>query len=85
MKIGLICSGYGGLDMAAEYVFHAETIWMADSDKYSSIVIDKRWGLPNLGNIKNVDWSLVEPIDILTAGYPCQPFSYAGQRKGVND
>lgn len=85
MKIGSICSGYGGLDMAAEYVFQAETIWMADSDKYSSIVIDKRWGLPNLGNIKNVDWSLVEPIDILTAGYPCQPFSQAGQRKGVND
>ena len=85
LKIGSLCTGYGGLDMAVEAYFNAETVWTSDYDKYASIVIEQRLNKPNLGNIKEIKWHEVEPIDILTAGYPCQPFSHAGHRKGVED
>ena len=71
--------------MAVEAYFGAETVWTSDIDKYASIVIKERINKPNLGDLKRIDWTQVEPIEILTAGYPCQPFSHAGQRKGIQD
>jgi DNA (cytosine-5)-methyltransferase 1 len=85
MKIGSLCTGYGGLDLATEAHFGAKTIWCAETDKYASQVIEKRFDVTNYGNIKNINWASMPEIDILTAGYPCQPFSHAGERKGLND
>jgi DNA (cytosine-5)-methyltransferase 1 len=85
LRIGSLCTGYGGLDLAVEAYFNAETVWCAEFDKYASQVIEQRFDIPNYGNIKEIDWATLPEIDILTAGYPCQPFSTAGERKGLND
>jgi DNA (cytosine-5)-methyltransferase 1 len=85
LKIGSLCTGYGGLDLAAEQYFSAETVWCAEFDKYASQVINSHFDIPNHGDIKSINWADLEPVDVITAGYPCQPFSHAGYRKGTDD
>lgn len=82
MKVGSLFTGYGGLDTAVG----GELAWYAEIDKAACEVLANRYpGVPNLGDITKIDWTQVEPVDVLTGGYPCQPFSHAGLRKGKND
>ena len=84
MRVGSLFSGYGGLDMAVERYFGATTAWHVEFDKHPSTVLAQRWpGVPNYGDVTAVDWSAVEPVDILTGGFPCQDVSHAGLRRGI--
>jgi DNA (cytosine-5)-methyltransferase 1 len=82
MRVGSLFTGYGGLDMAVG----GDLAWYAEIEPAACQVLEAHYpNVPNLGDIKAIDWSTVEPVDILTGGYPCQPFSHAGSRKGKND
>src|SRR5699024_6965457 len=86
MKIGSLFSGYGGLDIAVESFFHARTVWHAEFEDAPSKVLAHHWpGIPNLHDVSLVDWSAVEPVDIITGGFPCQDVSLAGRRAGMTE
>ena len=42
-------------------------------------------GVPNFHDVSKVDWANVEPVDILTGGFPCQDLSLAGKRAGMKE
>jgi DNA (cytosine-5)-methyltransferase 1 len=86
MKHGSLFSGIGGFDLAAEWmgwenVFHCE--W----NEFGQKVLHHYW--PNAETFTDITKSdftkYANKIDILTGGFPCQPYSMAGKRKGKED
>jgi DNA (cytosine-5)-methyltransferase 1 len=85
MKVGSLFSGIGGLDLGLERA-GMTVAWQSEIDPYACRVLAKHWpNVPNLGDITTIDWSNVEPVDVICGGYPCQPFSLAGVRLGESD
>lgn len=83
---GSLFTGVGGLDLAVSRVFGASPVWHSEIDENPAKVLAHHYPeVPNLGDITKIDWSEVERPDIICGGYPCQPFSLAGQRKGEAD
>ena len=86
MKIGSLFSGYGGLDLAVMNVTGAEVVWHCEWEDAPSAILDKHFpGVPNYKDVTQVDFTSVEPVDILTGGFPCQDLSLAGKRAGLKE
>ena len=77
-------SGIGGFALGLSWAGNFRTIGFAECDNYSQRVLQKHWpDVPIWGDVKDVDYD--GSVDIITGGYPCQPFSVAGQRQGEAD
>ena len=86
MKIGSLFSGYGGLDLAVMNVTGAEVAWHCEWEDAPSKILDMHFpGVPNYKDVTKVDFTQVEPVDILTGGFPCQDLSLAGKRAGLKE
>lgn len=84
LRVGSLFSGYGGLDLAVEEVFDARTVWFSEINEPVARVFAHHWpDVPNLGDITAIDWSQVEPVDVLCGGFPCQDVSTVGKRAGL--
>jgi DNA (cytosine-5)-methyltransferase 1 len=84
-------SGLGGFSLGLEATGGFETVAFCDIEKFSRKVLKKHW--PNVKQYKDIKELTYEqikedtlaPIDIITGGYPCQPFSVAGSQRGEKD
>ncbi|GGS53847.1 hypothetical protein GCM10010171_56190 [Actinokineospora fastidiosa] len=83
--LGSLCTGYGGLDLGVLTALRGGRIaWVADPDPHIRLILDARMpDIPNLGDLRRIDWAAVEPVDVLVAGFPCQDISAAGKRAGI--
>lgn len=101
LKLGELFAGYGGLGMGVRAAIpDVELAWYSDVCKFGkdgtvghhdphrgacAIMAHHHPDVPNLGDVTTVDWSQVEPVDILTGGSPCQDLSHAGKRAGMTE
>jgi DNA (cytosine-5)-methyltransferase 1 len=84
MRIGSLFSGYGGLDLAVTEVLGGTVAWHCEFDANPAAILAHHWpDVPNHRDVTAVDWSAVEPVDVLTGGFPCQDLSTAGKRRGL--
>ena len=83
--IEMFC-GIGGFRLGLERS-EWKCVWANDTDKYACQIYRKNFGDGELveGDIRSVDVNSIPDHTLLTAGFPCQSFSFAGKRKGFED
>lgn len=86
LTFGEMFSGIGGFRLGLERSGW-KCIWANDIDKYANQIYKKKFGNVELveGDIREVDATTIPSHTLLTGGFPCPTFSFAGKRKGITE
>ena len=86
MRVGSLFAGIGGIDLGFQQS-GLDIVWANELDKNACKTY--RLNFPDTElfecDIRKLDDSLLPKVDIITAGFPCQPFSVCGKQKGFGD
>ncbi len=85
MKVLDLFSGIGGFSLGLERAGF-ETVAFCEIDPFCRKVLKKHWpDVPIYEDIRTLNGKEIGSVDVITGGYPCQPFSTAGKRRGQED
>jgi len=91
LKILDLFSGIGGFSLGLERTGNFETVAFCEIDKYCKLLLQKHWkGVKIYDDVKKItkegfEADGIPSPDVITGGFPCQPFSVAGKQKGTSD
>ncbi len=81
-------SGIGGFSLAAQWVWgeEYENVGFCDNNEFCQAVLRKNFINAKIyKDIRELNGKEIKNLDLLTGGFPCQPFSFAGKRRGNQD
>jgi len=85
LTVGSLFSGIGGIDLGLERA-GMQIRWQVEIDPYCQQVLAKHWpDTKRYGDVRDLSGGELEPVDLICGGFPCQPVSQAGHRKGNSD
>ena len=84
MRIGSLFAGIGGFDLGFERAGFAVS-WQVEKDAYCQQVLAKHWPhVPRFSDVRDCGRHNLEPVDVITGGFPCQDLSAAGKMAGLD-
>ena len=85
ITFGSLFSGIGGIDLGLERSGMV-CKWQVEKDEFCRKVLQKHWPeVRRYEDVREVGKHNLEPVDLICGGFPCQPFSVAGKRRGKAD
>jgi len=86
LKVLDLFSGIGGFSLGLERTGGFETVAFCEIEKFPQKVLRKHWPeVPIFEDVRKLDATGLGRIDCVVGGFPCQPWSLAGERKGTED